>query len=468
MAFIQGIRGPANTRDEEHDLTNSFKKGRTFLKKAGNVTSGALKLVSPFINILASAGVFSANAETKDHITKGVTLACTIVKTPNLAANAFKEAAEIPGTTEGAPLAERLVKVASGTTALALGVLSCFALSETIIAIFSAFSTSLGNGFKVVEAGISTMLPFIGVFSAIELVKSLLDVGVEGFKLYRTAKKISATTEKMEIWKDATWTDTSFVSKKLDHLKGKQIKALNDLEEMGGLEGAVNKTFGVFKEHVKEVEECWKELEARKLELTKRLELLDKQKHELTNRNVIVRLFHQIAPQIKLTAAILKKEEVEEAHIKALNTFNKINSKHSLRTIKIRNFKVIQGKILAGPLKEGEIFLLKTFQSKKAEKWEKKKINLKAKAIQHGVKIGLKIVVVISLIAALALTFSGAGTMPGIVTNASVALFVMAAEYGLKKFKEYNPPEKWGSVKVPLLLTDQKIENIRPSGSNII
>lgn len=442
MAFIQGVRlDKVETRDQQHGLTKIYKKGRTFFKAVKSSASGAVQLVNPLLNILTSAGVISSETTTKTHIKKGVVLTCSVIKTPKTIAKIFlnsKEATKM----KGADLADHVVKIASDTAAVALGIMTCFKLGDTIVALFSALSSSLGVGFKVAQGGISTMLPFIGVFSAIEIVKSMFDAGTEGIKLYKTAKKISATTKKMKIWKNMDWTDPAYISKKLERMKVKQIKTVNGLEK---LEGALATSAFAFNSHVLHVDKRWDTLHARKIELSK--------------RNPVVRLFGQIAPQIKLTVALLKKEAAEKKHLDTLKTFNKISAKHTLRTVKIRNFTIVEGKIKAGTLNARDLAVLEGVKKNQLEKLKTKKSNLKVEAVEHGLKIGLKIVVVISLVAAMALTFSGVGTAPGIITSASVALFVMAAEYGLKKFKEYNPPKEWIPVHVPTLLegSDEKI-----------
>lgn len=443
MAFIQGVSlGNKETRDQEHGLTEAFKKGRTFFKAVGSFAKGSVKFATPLINILSNAGVFSEGTSTKSHIKKGVTLSITVIKTPNLIEKTFIGAKKAQKM-KGADLAEEVVKTAAGISSIAVGLMSCFPLGETIVSLISAFSQTVGMGFKVVGEGISKAVPFVAVFSAFQIGKAVLDVGVESVKLYKTAKKISATTKKMKIWTEMDWNDPTYISKKLDRMKVKQIKTVESLEK---LEGAAKASAIAFESRVLHVDYRWAKLQARKI--------------ELGDRNAIIRVFGQIVPQIKLSAALLKKEEAEKKHINDFKNLDKISAKHTLRTVKIRNFTVVEEKIKANTLNDRDRSALKHFQKAQVEKLKVKKSNLKVDVVEHSLKIGLKLIVVISLVACLALTFSGVGTMPGIITNASVALFVMVAEYGLKKFREFSPPNEWAPVKVPALLeeSDEKIE----------
>lgn len=442
MAFIQGVRlGNIETRDQEHGLTKAYKKTRTVFKAVGSFAKGTVRFAAPLINILVSAGVFSQKTNTLTHVKRGVTLTCVVITIPKIIERSFTGAARA-SKTKGVELTEEVLKTAAGVSSIALGAMTCFQLSETTIDLLSALSQVTGTGFKVVGEGVSKAVPFIAVFAAIEIVKSLLEAGIEGIKLYKTAKKISVTTKKMNIWSKMDWTDPSYISKKIDRMKVKQIRAVSDLER---LEGAVKASSIAFNSHLHKVDYRWAKLQARKI--------------EVADRNPISQLFGQIAPQIKLSAAILAKESAEKKHVGSLKTFDRISTKHTLRAVKIRNFTIVEGKIKKGTLTEQNKVALEYFRKAQLEKLSIKKSNLKVDAVEHSLKIGLKLIVVISLVASLALTFSGVGTMPGIITNASVALFVMVAEYGLKKFRQYSPPKEWVPVRVPVLnKSDVKIE----------
>ncbi len=435
MAFIQGVRlDNIETRDQQHGLTKAYKKGRTFFRAATSFASGSIRFASPLLNILASAGVLSSKTTTSTHIRKGIALSCSVVKGPGLGAKIGLQARH---TTQlkGADLAEHLIKMARNTASVALGIMTCFQLTDTIVSLCGSLSGSLGLGFKVVQGGVSATLPFIGVFAAIEIVKGMLEIGIEGIKLYKTAKKIRETTKKINTWAQLDWTDPTYISKKLEGIKAKQLKSSQSLERF---EGTLTTSTVALNSRLLHVDNRWEQLKARKI--------------ELSNRNPVVRVFGQVVPQIKLTVAIIKKEEVEKKHLKKLAAFNQASSKHNIRSVKIRNYTIIEGKIQAGTINERDRIVLNHFRESQIGKYKVKRSNLKAKAYEHGFKIGLKTLVVISLVACMALTFSGVGTMPGIVTSASVGLFVMAAEYGLKKFKHYYPPKAWIPVHVPRLL----------------
>lgn len=442
MTFIHSIKADKpETRDQKHKLTKFYKKGRTFFKAAASFATESIDFINPFLNILSVAGIISTPS-TITHVQRGVTLTCSVIRIPNTLSQTASQVRSI-SKKKGDEVIEQVIKIASNVSDIALGVMKCFELGDTIVAIYGAISSSMGTGFKVVQGGVSAALSFIGVISAIELTKGLVDVGIESFKLYKTAKKISKNTKKMKIWTNMDWNDPTYVSNKLSRMKVKQIHTMTGLKK---LEGALNTSTVAFNSSVLHVDKRWAKLEARKL--------------QLKDKNAVTRLFGQVTPQIKLTVALIKKEAAEKEHLNTLKSFNTISEKHTLRTIKIRNFTIVEGKIKTNTLNERDRAVLEQFQKNQLEKLKTKRSNLKVEAIGHGLKIGIKVVIVISCIASIALTFSGVGTMPGIITNASIALFVMVAEYGLKKFKEYNPPKAWIPVKVPVLLegADEKIE----------
>ena len=434
MSFIQGVGlDNIDTRDQNYAPTKLYKKGKKFLKIGGKIASGSIKFVTPFLDILTAAGVSSHTAPF-EHIRKGITLTCTVIETPKTISEILVQAKDF-SKKQGEKLLEHITEVAFNVSSVAIGIMSCFSLGDTIIAFCDSIASSVGNGFNVVQTGLSATLPFIGVFSAIQLVKGIADTGIESFKLYKTAQKISATTEKMKIWTNMDWNDPTHISNKLSRSRVKQIHTVEELEK---LEGGIKTSLLTLESRVLYVDKRWRKLETRK--------------KELIDKNIVERVFGQVMPHIKLTVALLKKDGAEKNHLSALKAFNKLSKKHTVRSIKIRNYAIIEGKIKAKTLNSRDLSVLGQFKTNQLSKLDIKKSNLKIEAIGHGIKIGIKVVIVISCIAGLALTFSGVGTMPGVLTNASVALFVMAAEYGLKKFKEYLPPKAWIPVKVPRLL----------------
>lgn len=335
---------------------------------------------------------------------------------------------------KGAEAMERNLKIASATANVACGILHGIKIADAFgIAICNIASHSMGP----VRVAVTTLAPFTVVLAGIEIVKTSIDIGIDAVHIHQTNKKIKELKNKRKLWGSVDWKNkevTPIVSNKIEYLEAKQISSKL---ELSSLEGAL-KTSGLALNH-------------RALKWDAKKEKLEAKKLALSQRNVIIRLFGKIVPSMKAAQSKSKYKVTLKAHTEKINEFSHLSDKYSRRTVKIKNWKVVETKMKSGTISDKDEVLLKKFQNDQIAKWSTKRSNYNLEKFKIGLGIALKTVVIITLIASIALTFSGYGTLPAFITLATLSLFIIAAEYGLKKFKKHKKPAKWEPGQVPLL-----------------
>lgn len=360
------------------------------------------------------------------------TVACSVVLIPQHIVG-IAELFRRKNENWGIDIGEKVLQVISKIGDIALGIMSSFKLTDTAIALISYIAKEIGSGVAVAQTGItaiSTLAPFTAVFTGIEMAKTVVDIGIDSLKMYRTSQKVNHIEQKITLWQGADWTNSQFASGRLAHLDAKQLTTEEQLE---GTKGALDTAqvaleSAVLKSH------------------TRRLAV----RAILDSKNKIDQVFGAIVPKIKLTIAEFKEERAREIFKNRQNIHTRLTEKHTLRTMKITSWNTIKIKIEAGLIGHQQD-ILDNYKERQIEKLKTKKSNLNLERVKIGLDIALKVVVVASLIATMVLLFSGVGTGIGVITAVSVMLFIMAAEYGLKKFKECYPSKTWQAFRAPAI-----------------
>lgn len=361
----------------------------------------------------------------------GIGLTFKVLVIPSAIASIAKEVRKETHTQSD--VTEQVLLVAEDTTKIALAVMTCFKLGDFIVSCLSKAANAVGTGFEVFKGGISAAVPFLVTFNVIQIVDSMIKIGLDSVDMYKTSKKVNGIKEKTKLWADDIWKDETFAENKFAHLKAKQITSQENLEKLNGAVTASEIA-----------------LQSAVLHSNERRVAVIAIKDSLSHRNPVVRLFGEIVPKIQLTIAEFKQEALELKHAKKDEAFTKLSEKHTQRYDKIDRFGKITKQIKQGLTEEHKV-ALGEFQKLELEKLDTKKSNLNLERIQIGLDIALQVVVVISLIASMVLLFTGVGTVAGIITTVTLALFITAAKYGLSHFKECFPSKTLTPFRVPLL-----------------
>lgn len=334
---------------------------------------------------------------------------------------------------KGSEAFEKNLRIASATANIACGILSGIKIIDTFGTAIANLSHSMGPA----RVAITTLAPFTVALAGIEIVKTTIDIGIDAVHIHQTNKKIETLRNKTKLWGSIDWKDEAavpIISNKIEHLQAKQLRSQ---EELSQVEGAL-KTSVLAVNH-------------RALKWEAKKEKLAAKKLALNESPAMMRLFGKAVPKIKAARAKSKYKIALKEHTGTINEFTHLSDKYNKRTTKIKNWKIIEKKMKAGTITDQDQVLLKKFQEDQITKWKTKKSNYKLDRLKIGLGIALKTVVIITLVASIAFTFSGYGTVPGIVTVTTLSLFIIAAEYGLKKFKKYKKPATWSPGHVPLL-----------------
>lgn len=335
---------------------------------------------------------------------------------------------------KGSVAVENNLRIAAAIANLACGILGSIKMVETFWVAIENLSNSLGP----VKVAFTALAPVTVAFAGIEIVKTTIDIGIDAVHIHQTNDKIRILKAKKKLWGSIDWKDGSaapIITNKIDQLKAKQLTSIEDLSL---LEGAVKTSALALNQHALKWEKKKEKITAKKL--------------ALSDKNIAIRFFGGIVPKIKATQTKSKYKIALKEHTGNINKFIHLTEKYNKRAVKIKNWKIIESKMKDGTLTHKDQILLKKFQSDQLSKWRTKRSNYNLEKLKIGLGIALKTVVIISLIASIVLTFTGYGTIPGIVTMASLSLFIVAAEYGLKKFKKHKKPAEWKPGSVPKLI----------------
>lgn len=334
----------------------------------------------------------------------------------------------------GLDIGEKVLQVVSKIGDIAVGIMSSFKLTDTSIALISYIAKEIGSGVAVIQTGISSLAPFTAVFTGIQMAKTVVDIGIDSLNIYRTSQKVNNMEQKITLWEGADWTNSQFASGRLEHLKAKQLSTEEELEGTKGALGTAQVA----------LESAVLESHTRRLAVRAVLDDLD-------SKNKIVQVFGAIAPKIKLTIAEFREERARTIFKNRENVLSRLKEKHTLRQMKIASWDTIKKKIDAGLIGPPQREVLNSYKERQIEKLKAKKSNLNLERVKIGLDIALKVVVVASLVASMVLLFSGVGTGAGVITAITLMLFIMAAEYGLKKFKECYPSKTWQAFRAPAI-----------------
>lgn len=433
---------------QTHHITNLINNGEATYSLAKKHLKNPFSFATDIIFLLNENnllfGILPANSNVPS-LLRGISLGCSIISIPS-SISKIVQIIKQPAV-KVVDKIEKGLAITEKISAIGSACLACFQLTELFISFLSQVSCSFGNftsrainsSATAAQSAISVIAPFAAVLSSLDILQSIAEIGIHSINLYRTQQKVNAIVSKKKIWKNLNWKQLdeptkTFSINKLEHLERKQLEskvALNALKKPL-LDSTLAYTTALFKVDKKQ----------------KKLKLI---KSKVSNENAVKRIFSQIVPTFKLVYAELYMKSIHQKYEITKKKFDVQEAKHKKRIDKISNWSIIVNKVKNSSLSSIDKKLIKKFSKKQIYKLQIKKRNLRLNQLKTGLDIALKVVVIITLIASIVLTFSGVAAPIGIITGMTLGLFLIALKYGLKSFKSYKKPELVISRLVPRL-----------------
>lgn len=399
----------------KHSYTSYVKGIYEFGQAAKNVLEiplDPIKLALLTREVLVEAKVYRSEDITVPAPIQGIWLACKVLKIPTATFRAIQHYRQ--EAKSDLDQAERILNIGANVSDIALGTMASIQLFDLIA--MGHIAKEMGAA-TVLSKSFTQLAPFTAVVTVIDLIKTAIEIGISAIAMYKTCKKVDALRDKTILWEAIDWK--GYAPQKREHLETKQLSSSRQLAEMNE----------ALKTSVVALQSAITKSDQRRAVV-------------LTQENPIGRFFEKI----KLTIAEVEQGLVKRKLKKESQAYQKLASKHDIRKLKIKNWQVVESKDLT----ENDLRILTQFKERQLAKLDIKKGNLNQERLKIGLDIAFKTVVAITLIASLVLIFTVGGTVPGIITSITLMLFLAAAEYGLKKFKEfYFRPQIWERHYIP-------------------
>lgn len=266
---------------------------------------------------------------------------------------------------------------------------------------------------------LTSSTPFTQGTSLIQIIQVTIQIGIGILKLYNLEKKVDKVKDKVTFWQGDI--DDIFIKNRIKHIEDKQ-------------EALILKIAAAEEKALKSTEK--KDSSAQNL---------NDKKTSLNNKKGIKKAFAWVAyknckhSHHSLTVRQTKHQQAADL----------LNQKHADNATKIQNWTSIANKL--DHLTDEETNALDQFKRNKQTKWRIKQSNLRLNQWKTSLGLALKTALLITLIASFVLTTTGTGTVPGLLTLATISLFLSVSGLGLDWYIKYRKPRKVHSVKVPIL-----------------
>lgn len=304
------------------------------------------------------------------------------------------------------------LEMVSQLCGMATGIMSSIKVVETLDK-WAHVGTAMG------KVAVSTTTPFTQATPLLAIINLSVQIGIGFLKLYNLEKKVNKVKDKVTFWQGDM--DKTFIQNRITHIQTKQDTLIVKVEAAGKKVVSSNK------------------------KVATSVTDLDDKKTSLKNKKGIKKAFAWVSyKNCKRShhSLLAKQTKIQE-------DFLGLHQKHKDNSTKIENWTAMSNKL--DHLTQEDVNDINRFKMGKQAKWRTKKSNLRLEQWKGSLGIALKTAVLVTLIASFILTTTGTGTVPGLITLASLGLFLSVASLGLDFYKKYRKPRKVRPVAIPTL-----------------